>query len=52
LQCHPEAIAEGSRLRKRQEMRDSSLALRMTFMRVSLLRHSLEREKNANHSIE
>ena len=26
-QCHPEAIAEGSRLRKQQEMRDSSLAL-------------------------
>ena len=44
-QCHPEAIAEGSRLGKRQEMRDSSLALRMTFMRFLLLRHSLSRGK-------
>ena len=27
LQCRPEAIAEGSRLRKRQEVRDSSRSL-------------------------
>ncbi len=39
--CHPEAIAEGSRLRKQQTMRDSSLMLRMTCVRVLRLRHSL-----------
>ena len=33
--------AEGSCLRKRQEMRDSLLALRMAFMRASHLLHSL-----------
>src|SRR5919109_5614774 len=34
LQCHPEAIAEGSAFRKCEKMRDSSLPLRMTFVHV------------------
>jgi ABC-type Fe3+ transport system substrate-binding protein len=44
-QCHPEAMAEGSRLRQWTRMRDSSLALSMTSKRLSRLRRSLLREK-------
>ena len=44
-QCHPEAIAEGSRLRQWTRMQDSSLALSMTSKRLSRLRRGLLREK-------
>ena len=44
VQCHPEAIAEGSRLCKRQEVRDSSLTLsNESSKQLSRSRNSLDR---------
>ena len=44
-QRHPEAVAEGSRLRKRLKMRDSSPAVQNDIRMIFALRHSLSMEE-------
>src|ERR671931_304825 len=44
-QCHPEALAEGSRFYKRLESLDSSPAAQNDIHAVSALRHTLLRER-------